>query len=99
MSTREKTCQKNEPYNNVNDFVSIIVFGFGRYDYICRMVRRMKTEKLEMCLWKCISFDDNSTTFRNSSDETNPLYRCKYVCDGYNQKCRTYERQYNVLEK
>jgi len=45
-----------------------------------------KIEGLELCMWKHMSKDEDSTTFNavTEEDKHHPLYKCKYKCQGNN---------------
>lgn len=59
----------------------------------------IEKQDLVRCIWNIIKDQDN-TTF-NSVDnegETNPLYECKYNCDGYKSSCKAYITHQQILD-
>jgi len=53
------------------------------------MVKKLDLEK---CIWKHMSEDKNSTTFKDVDESHKYLAVCKYSCDGYDNLCDTYKR-------
>lgn len=42
----------------------------------------MILEEQLLCVWKQMANKKESTTFQAVKDKSNPLYKCKYECDG-----------------
>ncbi len=66
-----------------------------------RDILKVYRDKSELCVWKAMELNPNSTTFydvkNGNSGYKHPLYKC-ISCDGYDKNCKGY-RPLKYIEK
>lgn len=106
LSNLEKLCEESDYHADVLDKVYCSLSFYSKVD--CKYQDNFVDEHRayaclnpkynpKVCPWKAMSFDKNSTTFKEVKPG-HPLYGC-VVCLGINNKCRSYEVMQNGLKK